>query len=219
MKKGKQQLAPYYPMFLNIDKKKCVVIGGGEVALRKVKMLLEHGAIVKVIGIDLCTGLAKLAESGHVMALRRSYREGDLSDAFIAFAATDNSYINKEVAFEARQKSILVNIADDPEGCDFIVPSYVKRGNIKVAISTGGLSPALARKLRTRLEKFIGDEYSILTQLINEVRSEIKSQGLAVNNDAWQEAMNLDMLLDLILNGDMQKAKSVLLNNLNKRKG
>jgi precorrin-2 dehydrogenase/sirohydrochlorin ferrochelatase len=217
--KGKKQLAPYYPMFLNINGKKCVVVGGGEVALRKVKMLLKHGAFIKVIAVELCTGLAELARSGQITALRRRYRKEDLADAYIAIAATDNSYVNNEIAIEARSKSIPVNVADDPDGCDFIVPSYIRRGNITIAISTGGMSPALARKLRSRLEKIFGDEYSILARITNEVRSEIKGQGLEVNNDAWQEAIDLDAITELIRNGDHEKAKSVLRQNLKDRRG
>ena len=215
----KKQLAPYYPVFLNINRKNCVVVGGGEVALRKVKMLLEHGAIVKVISIELCTGLAKLAQNGQITALKRDYRKGDLSDAFLAVAATDNSYVNKEVAGEAREKSVLINIADDPDGCDFIVPAYIRRGDIAIAISTGGMSPALARKLRTRLEKIIGEEYSILTRLINEVRSEIKDQELEVDNDTWQKAIDLDSLIELVRNGNEAEVKAVLHRDLKSLKG
>ena len=182
-------------------------------------MLLEHGAIVKVISIELCTGLAKLAQNGQITALKRDYRKGDLSDAFLAVAATDNSYVNKEVAGEAREKSVLINIADDPDGCDFIVPAYIRRGDIAIAISTGGMSPALARKLRTRLEKIIGEEYSILTRLINEVRSEIKDQELEVDNDTWQKAIDLDSLIELVRNGNEAEVKAVLHRDLKSLKG
>jgi len=212
--KERNQLVRFYPVFLNLKGKNCVVIGGGKVALRKVKMLLECGAVIKVIGTELCKELAELAENGKIIALRRKYQYGDLSGTYIAIAATDDAQINHKITREARRKSIPINIIDDPAGCDFIVPSSMHRGDITIAISTGGMSPALARKLRIKLETLIGDEFSILVNLIHEVRSKIKREGRKINNDSWQEAINLDLLLDLIRSGNTEKAKSTLWDNL-----
>jgi len=216
MKKG-DELPTYYPIFLNISGKKCVVVGGGQVALRKVTTLLEHGASVEVISPDLCSELSQLAESGEIGVLRRSYRAGDLQDAVIAIAATNDSNTNLEVVKEARRKAVLVNVVDDAESSDFIVPSYMRRGDVTIAISTGGRSPALARKIRNRLEKDFGDEYASLALLIDEVRAEVKGQGIKVNGDAWQEALDLDLLGDLLRRGDNEKAKAILLSNLKAR--
>lgn len=216
MKKGDEQ-PTYYPIFLNISGKKCVVVGGGQVALRKVTTLLEHGASVEVISPDLCSELSQLAESGEIRVLQRSYRAGDLQDAVIAIAATNDSNTNLEVVKEARRKAVLVNVVDDAESSDFIVPSYMRRGDVTIAISTGGRSPALARKIRNRLEKDFGDEYASLALLIDEVRAEVKGQGIKVNGDAWQEALDLDLLGDLLRRGDNEKAKAILLSNLKTR--
>lgn len=216
MKKGDEQ-PTYYPIFLNISGKKCVVVGGGQVALRKVTTLLEHGASVEVISPDLCSELSQLAESGEIGVLQRSYRAGDLQDAVIAIAATNDSNTNLEVVKEARRKAVLVNVVDDAESSDFIVPSYMRRGDVTIAISTGGRSPALARKIRNRLEKDFGDEYASLALLIDEVRAEVKGQGIKVNGDAWQEALDLDLLGDLLRRGDNEKAKAILLSNLKAR--
>jgi len=216
MKKG-DELPTYYPIFLNISGKKCVVAGGGQVALRKVRTLLEHGASVEVISPDLCSELSQLAESGEVRVVQRSYRVGDLQDAVIAIAATNESNTNLEVVKEARRKAVLVNVVDDPESSDFIVPSYMRRGDVAIAISTAGRSPALARKIRTRLEKDFGDEYASLALLIDEVRTEVKRQGIKVNGDAWQEALDLDLLSDLLRRGNNEKAKAILLSNLKAR--
>ncbi len=215
--KKRDELPVYYPVFMNISGKKCVVAGGGEVALRKVKTLLEHGASVKVISPDLCSELGQLAESGEISVLQRSYRAGDLQDAVIAIVATNDSNTNLEVVKEAQRKAVLVNVVDDAESSDFIVPSYMRRGDVIMAISTGGRSPALARKIRTRLEEDFGDEYASLALLIDEVRAEVKRQGIKVDGNAWQEALDLDLLSGLLRRGDNEKAKAILLSNLNKR--
>ncbi len=210
----KDQGITYYPVFLNVDGKKCVVVGGGQVALRKVRVLLEHGADVEVISPDLCPELAKLAGSGEIRALTRKYRAGDLKNAFVAIAATDNGDINQRVVVEARRRAILVNVVDDAENSDFIVPSYLRRGELTIAVSTGGKSPALARKIRSRLEKELGDEYALVARLIGEVRAEIKQQKIKIDTDDWQEALDLDQLLDLLRKGEKLKAKAILLSNL-----
>ena len=205
---------PYYPMFLNISGKRCVVVGGGKVALRKVRALLEHGASVDVISPDLCPELIDLVQREQVRASRRHYQPGDLRQAFIAIAATDNSDVNQQVVKEARSEAVLVNVADDLENSDFIVPSYVHRGGITIAVSTDGRSPALARKIRTRLEKELADEYAPLAKLIGEVRAEVRRQGIRVTGDAWQEALDLDLMIALLQRGDDEKARAVLLDNL-----
>ena len=216
MKKPNQGLA-YYPMFLNISRKKCVVVGGGQVARRKVRVLLEHGASVEVISPDPCPELNKLVETGEVKVLRRRYQAGDLQGAFLAIAATDNSDINQQVIKEARGKAVLVNAVDDAENSDFIVPSYLRRGDMTIAVSTAGRSPALARKIRARLEKELGDEYASLVNLIGEVRAEARRQGIKVRGDDWQEALDLDLMIGLLKKGDVEKARASLLENLKAR--
>jgi len=216
--KRKERMPSYYPMFLNISGKKCVVAGGGQVALRKVRMLLEHGASVEVISPELCSELNRLAESGEIRVLLRNFSAGDLQNAFMAIAATSDDNTNREVVRESREKAVLVNVVDEPEGCDFIVPSYLRRGDITIAISTGGRSPALARKIRTSLERYFGNEYAALALLVDEVRSEVKRQGIEVNGDAWQEALDLDLLVEMLRKGNHEQAKAILLNNLKRHK-
>ena len=207
----------YYPVFLNISGRKCVVVGGGQVALRKVKTLLEYGASVEVVSSEVCSELGKLAESGEIQVQRRDYHSGDLKGAVLAIAATDDSDTNLEAATEAREKAVLVNIVDDAESSDFIAPSYLRRGDITIAVSTAGRSPALARKIRTRLEKEFGNEYASLALLIAEVRAELKRQGIEVDGETWQEALDLDILGELVRRGDNAKAKAILLDNLRRR--
>lgn len=215
--KKRSQLPTYYPVFLNISGKKCVVVGGGQVALRKVRTLLEHKAKVEIISPDPCSELGQLAESKEIYILPRKYRAGDLKGAFVAIAAANDRETNLRVAEEARRNAVLVNVADDAKNSDFILPSYLRQGYITIAISTGGRSPALARKIRTRLEKDFGDEYASLALLIDEVRAELKRQEIKVNGDAWQEALDLDLLTDLVKRGDNEKAKAILLSNLKRQ--
>jgi siroheme synthase-like protein len=212
--KRRNQTPPYYPIFLNISGKRCVVVGGGEVALRKVKALLEHEASVEVISPDLCPGLSQLAKSRAIQVLQRSYDGGDLQGAFIAIAATDDGKTNSQVVEEARAKGVLVNVVDDSEHSDFIVPSQLRRGDITIAVSTAGKSPALAHKIRARLEKDFGAEYASLALLIGEVRAELKRQGIKASGHSWQEAIDLDVLIELLRAGQSKKAKATLLANL-----
>ncbi len=207
-------MTSYYPVFLKISERRCVVVGGGQVALRKARTLLEHGANVEVISPDLCSGLNKLAENGEIHVIRRPYQTGDLKGAFIAIAATGDRDVNLQVSEEARKTAALVNVVDDWGNSDFIVPSYLSRGDLTIAISTAGRSPALARKIRLRLEKEFGEEYGSLALLIDEVRAELKQKEIRVNGDSWQKALDLDLMTDLLKKGDSEKVKAILLGNL-----
>lgn len=204
----------YYPVFLNVFGKRCVVVGGSKVALRKVKVLLDHGANVEVVSPVLCPELSQLAKAKTISVLRKDYEPGDLRGAFIAIAATAESNTNKKIADEARQQKILVNVVDNLEQSDFIVPSHLQRGDLTIAVSTAGRSPALARKVRTRLEQNFGEEYTSLTDLVAEVRSELRMRAVIVSGDDWQQALDLDLLIELLRTGQQGKAKATLLGNL-----
>lgn len=204
----------YYPMFLNISGKRCVVVGGGPVACRKAEMLLEFGGQVLAISPRFCPELEGLAASGQARLLRRSYREGDLEGARVAVAATDDDAANRQVACDARASGALVNVVDDAELSDFIVPSYVHRGDVTLAISTAGRSPALARKLRTRLEEDYGPEYAFLARLLGDVRAELRQRCVKVSGEAWQQALDLDRLLALVRKGEHERARAALLDGL-----
>ena len=216
MKNGEHPPA-YYPIFLNITGKKCVVVGGGQIALRKVRTLLDYGASVRVISPELCSELNKMAENGAINIQQRRYRSGDLQEAFVVIAATNDSTINLKVGKDARSNALLVNVVDAPESSGFIAPSYVRRGDVTIAISSGGRSPALSQKIRTKLEEDFGEEYISLARMISEVRTDIKRQGIKVSSNAWQEALDLDLLVDLVKKGDNEKAKAFLLSSLKKR--
>jgi len=204
----------YYPVFLNINHKKCLVCGGGKVALRKVQSLLEHGAAVAVVSPSSCEELRALAASGEILLHSREYRAGDLKGASVVIAATDDRHANQTIADEARRHGCLVNAVDDADSSDFIVPACLKRGDMTIAISTSGRSPALARKLRARLETEFGGEYTDLVRLVGEVRAAIKTKGLKVNEDTWQEALDLERLPALIKEGKIEEARAAITRNL-----
>ncbi|NWF93038.1 MAG: bifunctional precorrin-2 dehydrogenase/sirohydrochlorin ferrochelatase, partial [Syntrophaceae bacterium] len=161
----------YYPVFLNIRGKRCAVIGGGKVALRKVKRLLECGADVTVISPRPRLEITGLFAKRAIRLIQREYKLQDLEKAAIVIACTDDKKLNRKVAGEAKKRKLLVNVADDPESSDFIIPSSFRRGGLTVAVSTSGVSPALARKIRTKLQKSFGEEYASLLSLVGEVRS------------------------------------------------
>jgi siroheme synthase-like protein len=209
---------PYYPLFLNVQTKKCIVIGGGLVALRKVKSLLEHRADITVISPYHCKGIDDLFTGGKIRVLRRKYQVGDLEGTLLAVAATGDKDLNKKIVKEAKKNKVLLNVVDDPELSDFIVPSVLHRGDISIAVSTGGKSPALAQKIRSRLETHIADEYSALALLVNDVRTELKQKGIKFSGISWQDALDLDSMVELLRKGDKAGARSILLSRLNKSK-
>lgn len=205
---------PYYPIFLNLQGKKCVVVGGGNVALRKVKTLLECGADITVISPKPHAEISKLFKSKAIQLVQRSYKPGDLRGAVLSIAATHVKEINHKVAEESKKNGIPVNVVDDLEPSDFIMPSSFRRGNLSVAVSTSGMSPALAKKIRAKLEKKIGMEYAYLLSLVAEIRSEIKKKRLRVSARTWQESLDLDSLIPFLKADRYEKAKAALLAKL-----
>jgi len=210
----KEESPAYYPLFLNIRRKKCLVVGGGEVALRKVKTLLEYCAGVEVVSPTLCLELGKLEQDGSIKAFKRSYQKNDLHAAVLVIAATDDHKINERVAADAKQQKVLVNIVDSPKQSDFIIPSHFKRGDIIIAVSTSGKSPALARKVRSMIEENFGAEYAQLAMLISKVRAELRQQNITVDADVWQEALDLDLLTNLLQHDKSGEAQEMMLKKL-----
>ena len=210
-------MSDYYPIMLNVRDQRCVVIGGGEVAERKVIAFLECGAAVCVISPNISPELRRLCDDRQIQVINRDYRTGDLSNALVAIAATDDPNVNASVFSEGKEKGILTNVVDDPEKSTFIVPSMLRRGDLLISISTSGRSPALARKIRTELEQQYGPEYALLAEIISEVRSEIKDGGIHVDSETWQKSMNIDKLLALLRKGDAKGAKEQLITALQRK--
>ncbi len=212
----KNNFISYYPVFLDLNGRRCVVIGGGNVALRKVKPLLDSGALVEVISPRLCSGLKQLENDKKINVIGRKFQPGDLTGAFIAIAATANLQTNAAVAAEGLEKSVMVNVVDDPARCDFILPSYCRRGGIILAVSTSGMSPALARKIMSRLEKEFGPEYGTLAAITQKVRARLKREKIKINSSRWQQALDIDRLTGLIRSGHTNEAEKLLFNQLRK---
>ncbi len=169
----------YYPIFIDLQGKKVIVVGGGTVAQRKIETLLEYGAAIHVIARQLTPTLNEYVEEGKMKLLGREFRESYLNGAFVVIAATDDPLMNRQISENAREKGLLVNAVDQPSDCNFIVPSILRRGDLLIAVSTSGKSPALAKKVRETLEKKFGSEYELLLILMGHLRKEILSRGLS----------------------------------------
>lgn len=166
---------PYYPLFLDLTGRKVVIIGGGAVSARKAESLLRHGAQVVVVAPDVVDEILSLGGDGQLTVRRKTYESDDLEGAFLVIASTNAASVNQQIATDARARGILLNIVDDTPLCDFIVPAVVERGSIRVAVSTGGRSPAFARVVKRRLEEAIGPEYAELNDILGSLRDAAKT--------------------------------------------
>jgi precorrin-2 dehydrogenase/sirohydrochlorin ferrochelatase len=172
----------YYPIFLDLRGKKCLVVGGGGVARRKAEMLLEARAKVTLISPHLTPSLRELKKRGKVRYLARKYRKGDTKGFFLAYDASADPRVHRLVVKEAVDNHVLINVVDRPKLCDFIAPAVVQRGNLVIAVSTGGASPAMARKVRQRLERIFGREYEKGLRLLSALRRELMRRSLSVSD-------------------------------------
>ena len=203
----------YYPAFIDVRDRTCVVIGGGDMGEEKALKLLECGAKVIVISPSVTSMVKDLEKEGRLSWTRRQYRRGDLKPAFIAIAATDDDAMNREIAQEAEERNVLLNVVDVTHLCTFIAPSVARRGEVTVATSTGGASPALARTFREKIERSRILEYADLAPLLAKARAHLKSERLTVSPDHWQECITED-LLDLAQSGPTNEAYDKLLSGL-----
>lgn len=160
----------YYPVFLNLKNKKAVVIGGGSVAERKAQTLLSCNADVSIISPKITPRLRRLAKEGKVEYIKKGYEDKDIKDAFIVVAATNDRGINEAIYKTAERCGCLLNIVDKPESSNFIVPSVISRGDLTIAISTGGRSPALSKQIRKELQQIYGREYEIFIKTMGKIR-------------------------------------------------
>lgn len=166
----------YYPINLDIRNRSCLVVGGGAVATRKVNTLIACGARVTVVSLETTDALTALADAGAVTLIRRSYASADLDGMFLVIGATDDRDLNRQISKDAESADRLCNIADQPDLCNFILPSIVHRGDLILAISTSGTSPAFAKKLRQELEKTYGNEYALFLKLMGAIRKRLLTQ-------------------------------------------
>lgn len=203
----------YYPVFVELQDRPCLVVGGGREAQRKVEGLLAAGGRVTVVAPKLTRELQRLLAAGEIDLLQREYREGDLDGYQVCVVATNDRAVNARVAAEGKRRRVWVNAVDDPANCDFILPSVIRRGSITIAASTGGASPALARRLREELEAYLTEEMPALADLLGEVRDELRSWGVNPDPEVWQEAIDEELRV-LLAQRKYRRAKARLLKSL-----
>ncbi len=200
-----------YPLALNIEGYRCIVVGGGVIAERKVTALVECGALVTVISPEVSSLVQELADKDRIQLYRRPFSDDDVSGARIVIAATDNRETNFRVARAAKANGVLVNVVDQPDLCDFHVPAVLRRGNLTISVSTGGDSPVLAAALRRKLEAQFGPEYAIFLEWLSEFRARLKCSVSSRTARASAERNLVDSaVLSLLQDGKREEARAVL---------
>ena len=199
----------FYPAFLDLRGRRAVVIGGGAIAEQKVVGLLDAGAVVTVISPSVSRRLEDLGAAGSVTIERRPYREGDLAGAFLAIAATDDRAANRAVWVEAEARGVLLNAVDDLPYCSFIAPSIHRQGDVAIAVSTAGKSPALAVRLRERIGRLVGPEYATLLELLGELRAELARRvpDARARTRLWYRIVDSDAI-ESVRRGDIAGARA-----------
>jgi precorrin-2 dehydrogenase/sirohydrochlorin ferrochelatase len=191
-----ETMKKYYPVNLDITNRRCVIIGGGEVAERKAERLIECGAQVTIVSRVLTPLLEERKKACKIVHVDKDYEEKALHGAFMVIGATDRNKINAQISQDALSRGILVNIVDDPDKCNFILPSLVQQGDLSIAISTGGKSPALAKKLREEMQQRYGPEYQVLLGIMGSLRKKVLAQGRAPQDN---KALFVDLVHSEIL--------------------
>jgi uroporphyrin-III C-methyltransferase/precorrin-2 dehydrogenase/sirohydrochlorin ferrochelatase len=201
----------FLPIFLDIKNRSCIVIGGGEIAARKVALLLKAGARVTVCAPELAATLAELAAAGRISHRREKFHESLLDDGILAIAATDDAEVNRQVSEAASARRIPVNVVDRPELCSFIMPSIIDRSPVVAAVSSGGTSPVLARVIRARLESLIPASYGRLAQLVASFRDRVKAKFTHINHRRvfWEEVLQ-GPIAELVYSGQDRAAQAAL---------
>ncbi len=196
---------PLYPVSLVIAGRRCVVVGGGKVAARKVAALVDSGALVSVVAPDVCDEIKAMGVEVH----ERRYEEGDLASAWLAIAATDEPDVNRSVHADGTASRVWVNSADDPEFCAFTLPAVARCGPVTVAVSTGGHSPALAGWIRDQVAGTLGPEVGALAEMLSAERERIQESGRSTEGLDWRRALDSGML-ELIREGRTAQARERL---------
>jgi precorrin-2 dehydrogenase/sirohydrochlorin ferrochelatase len=201
----------YYPVYIQMREQPCVVIGGGKIAEGKVEGLLTAQAKVTVVSPNLTPHLHDLAQKMQITYLARTYQPGDLTGAFMVICATDQAEINHQVWQEATANQQLVNVVDDTPRCNFIAPSILRKGDLTIAISTSGKAPALAVRLKERLQRQIGPEYERFLELAGELREPLARHvpDFEKRKALWYELVDSE-ILDALARGDEPSAREII---------
>ena len=206
---------PYYPVFLELSGRPVLVIGGGRLALEKVTGLLAAEARITVVAPTLNEELTTLRDGGRIEHLARAYESGDMFGRAVVMAANDDPADNARLQSDARSVGVLLNAADDPDHCDFILPAVVRQPPLTLAISTGGGSPAVARRVREELTDYLDADTSTLAELVAEVRADLRRLNVfqPIPADAWQSAMDGQVRI-LLSQRRRGQAKALLMSRL-----
>ncbi len=206
----------FLPLFIKLTGRNCLVVGGGEIALRKAELLLQAGAKLTIIAQEVHPRFSQLQEKNVVEILQRPYCQGDEQGKFLVIVATDNKQINTEIYTACEQKNILVNVVDAPENCRFIVPAIIDRSPLMLAIATAGHAPMLAKALRARIEAWLPHGYDMLIDVIDHTRQAVKTH-FSGNRQAirrfWEKMLESDIAEQAIA-GNTQEAEKTILNQL-----
>ncbi len=207
----------YFPAFLDIRGKPCLVVGGGEVASRKAELLLKAGARVTMVAPALCDSADKLAERGEILHVRARFAPEHLRAMVLAIAATDDSTVNEAVFEAATQRHLPVNVVDAPHLCSFVVPSIVDRSPVIVAIGSSGKAPVLSRLLRTRLEGWIPQGFGRLAALAGAFRDQVKRRfpTVEMRRRFWESVFD-GPIAEMVFTGRESAARHALLDVLNR---
>jgi precorrin-2 dehydrogenase/sirohydrochlorin ferrochelatase len=186
----------YYPIFLDLNNQNVVVVGGGEVAERKIKNLLTYGCTIYISSPHLTPYLQQLVATKKIHHIPYESLDTYIDDTFMVIAATDDAEVNSRIASLAKKHGLLINTVDQPKDCNFIMPSIVKRGNLQIAISTAGKSPALAKKIRKSLESTFPPEYDSFAELLGIIRTKLLSQNQpsSKNKIIFQQLVDSNLL-------------------------
>ena len=203
----------YFPFFLQLDQLPCLIVGGGSVAERKLDLLVKAKADITVISLEFSDYIRDLAKTHNIRCVKKEYSNKILEENKYNFviSATNDVSLNERVAKDCKKYNIIVNVVDQPEICDFIFPSILERGDITVAVSTGGASPVLARVLRTKLETMVPGSYGKLAEIVsaNRIKVREKMKRFSSNKIFWEKMLN-GKFLELVLSGKTDEAKSFL---------
>jgi uroporphyrin-III C-methyltransferase/precorrin-2 dehydrogenase/sirohydrochlorin ferrochelatase len=190
----------FLPIFLKLSDRPCLVVGGGEIAARKIKQLLKAGGKVTAVSPELCAEVAALVDRKIIGHIAGNFSEENLDNMVLVIAATDDVTVNQRVSALAKSRNIPVNVVDNPELCTFIMPSVVDRNPVQIAISTGGASPVLARLLRARLETMIPASFGKLAELMGKSRAMVKQRFPNTNENLYARMPNVFMSAKNVIN-------------------
>jgi siroheme synthase-like protein len=204
---------PYYPIYLDIEDRDVLIVGGGNVCARKAETMMKYGARVTIVSPEVTGEIEQWEREGRLAVLRKKYEEPDLAGRSIVIASTDNLCINGRIARDCRRRRIPVNVVDVTHLCEFIVPAIVEQGSVQIAVSTGGKSPALARTLKEDLQRFIGPEYAEINDVLGTLRKEAKKKlPTDVDRKRFFDGIIAAGILDLLRKGQRREAYETIAN-------